>query len=209
MLDLGAGTGQFLRPLAEWLDARIVGVEPSAGMRAQARQVADGTSIVLVAGRAEALPLRPSSVDVAWLSTVVHQITDLGVAVDELRRVVRPGGRVLVRGFFGDTPVTGLYRHFPGHERVAATFPTTAAVVSAFEHAGFRPEATAIVSEVWRFTVDKWRDRVRALRHVDSALRPYTDDEIDAGIAAVERTAAGGRGPLVSDTRLSLLVLAG
>lgn len=29
VLDLGAGTGQFLGPLARWLDAQVVGVEPS------------------------------------------------------------------------------------------------------------------------------------------------------------------------------------
>lgn len=209
VLDVGAGTGQFLRPLAEWLDARVVGVEPSAGMRAQARSVVDGRTTTLVAGRAEALPLSPESADVAWLSTVVHQFGDLRRAVDELRRVVRPGGRVLVRGFLSDTPLTGLYACFPGSERSAATFPSSSAVLAAFERGGFDTVATTEVAEVWHFELEPWRERVRALRHVDSALRPLTDSEIAAGVAAVERLADGGRRPLVSDAVLSLLVLAG
>jgi ubiquinone/menaquinone biosynthesis C-methylase UbiE len=209
VLDVGAGTGQFLRPLAEWLDARVVGVEPSAGMRAQAQSVVDGRTTALVAGRAEALPLSPASVDVAWLSTVVHQFDDVGRAVDELRRVVRPAGRVLVRGFLSDTPLTGLFARFPGSERSAATFPSSAAVLAAFEGGGFTTVAASNVVETWRFDVDRWRERVRALRHVDSWLRPLTDDEVAAGIAAVEQLADGSRAPLVSESQLSLLVLAG
>jgi ubiquinone/menaquinone biosynthesis C-methylase UbiE len=209
VLDVGVGTGQFLRPLAEWLDARVVGVEPSAGMRAQARLVVDGRTTTLVAGRAEALPLCPASVDVAWLSTVVHQFGDVDRAIDELRRVVRPAGRVLVRGFLSDTPVTGLFARFPGSERSAATFPSSAAVLAAFERGGFTTVAATNVAEIWRFDIEQWRERVRALRHVDSWLRPLTDDEIAAGITAVEQLADSGRTPLVSETLLSLLVLAG
>jgi SAM-dependent methyltransferase len=178
-------------------------------MRAQAQSVVDGRTTALVAGRAEALPLSPASVDVAWLSTVVHQFGDLGRAVDELRRVVRPAGRVLVRGFFSDTPLTGLFALFPGSGRSAATFPSSGAVLAAFERGGFTTVAAGDVVETWRFDVDTWRERVRALRHVDSWLRPLTDDEVAAGIAAVEQLADGGRAPLVSDTQLSLLVLAG
>jgi ubiquinone/menaquinone biosynthesis C-methylase UbiE len=47
--------------------------------------VVDGRTTTLVAGRAEALPLGQASVDVAWLSTMVHQFGDLDWAVDELR----------------------------------------------------------------------------------------------------------------------------
>jgi ubiquinone/menaquinone biosynthesis C-methylase UbiE len=209
VLDVGAGTGQFLRPLAEWLDARVVGVEPSAGMRAQALSVVDGRTTALVAGRAEALPLSPASVDVAWLSAVIHQFGDLSRAVDELRRVVRPGGRVLVRGFLSDTPLTGLFARFPGSERSAATFPSSASVFAAFERGGFTAVAAGNVVESWRFDVEQWRERVRALRHVDSWLRPLTDDEIAAGLAAVEQLADDSSAPLVSETQLSLLVLAG
>lgn len=208
VLDLGAGTGQFLRPLAEWSNARVVGVEPSAGMCAQARSVVDGRTTTLVAARAEALPLSTASIEVAWLSTVVHQFGDLGRAVDELRRVVRPGGRVLVRGFFSDTPLSGLFAHFPGGERAAATFPSSVSVLAAFERGGFTAVARTDVTETWRFDLAQWRDRVRALRHVDSALRPLTDDEIAAGIAAVEQLTDDGRHPLVSDMLISLLVLA-
>jgi ubiquinone/menaquinone biosynthesis C-methylase UbiE len=39
VLDLGAGTGLFATAIATWFDVGVVAVEPSAGMRHQARQV--------------------------------------------------------------------------------------------------------------------------------------------------------------------------
>jgi SAM-dependent methyltransferase len=36
----------------------------------------------------------------AWLSVVVHHLADLPAAAEELRRVLVPGGRVLIRGAF-------------------------------------------------------------------------------------------------------------
>jgi SAM-dependent methyltransferase len=208
VLDVGAGTGQFLGPLAEWLDARVVGLEPSAGMREVARAAPHDDRVTLLGGRAEALPLRPDSVDVAWLSAVVHHLEDLDAAVGELRRVVRAGGCVLVRGFFSETPVTGLLAHFPGIERSAATFPASTAVLDACARGGFMRRQVVSVPEAWRFDVGDWLGRAQALRHVDSLLRPLTDDEFAAGLAAVRRLAERGHGTLVSDTTLTLLVLA-
>jgi SAM-dependent methyltransferase len=208
VLDLGAGTGQFLGPLAEWLDASVVGVEPSPAMRAEARSAVHAGRIGLVAGRAEALPLRTATIDVAWLSTVVHQIADLDAAVADLRRVVRPGGRVLIRGYFGDRPMTGLFRYFPGVERSAATFPTTVAISEAFARHGFRADTVVDVAEDWSVGVDEWAAKVRQLRHVDSGLRPMTDDEVEAGIAAVEKAFGARPGPAPNVMTISLLVLA-
>lgn len=170
--DIGSGTGQFLRPLADWLGATVVGVEPSAGMRAASRPAAVRGAAAVVAGTAEALPLRSGGIDVAWLSTVVHQIRGLDRAVSELHRALRPGGGVLIRGYFADLPIGSLLGRFPGVDRVVATFPTTAAVVEACERGGLRPDRVVPVTEVWTFDRARWAGRARSLRHVDSAFRP-------------------------------------
>ena len=61
--------------------------------------------------------------------------------------------------------------------------------VEAVADAGFDLERVIDVHEPWMFHVPEWADRVRELRHTDSALRPLTDDEIDererAALAAV------------------------
>ena len=207
--DIGSGTGQFLRPLASWFGASVVGVEPSAGMRAASRPAVVPGAAVVVAGTAEALPLRSGRVDIAWLSTVVHQIRGLDRAVRELHRVVRPGGRVLVRGYFADLPMGTVLRRFPGIDRVVATFPTTGAVVEACERGGLWPDAVTPVTEVWTFDRSVWAERARSLRHVDSAFRPLTDAEFDAGVAAALGPGGTdpGAGPLVSEVTLNLVVL--
>jgi SAM-dependent methyltransferase len=208
VLDLGAGPGGFVAPLADWFAAPVVAVEPSPAMRGEARAAGVIPRWPYVGGRAEALPLRSGSVDLAWLSTVIHQCDDRPAAVAELRRVVRRGGRVLIRGFFGDMAATGMFRYFPGVERSAATFPTTRSITAAFEAAGFTVTGVHDVVEPWRPTLADWVTKVRSLRHVDSALRPLHDDEIAEGIRRVTEAYLDADGPLPHDTTIRLLVLA-
>jgi len=116
VLDLGAGTGQFAAAIAGWLGVRVVAVEPSAGMRAQAASAHPHPAVALLGGRAERLPLRDACCAWAWVSTVVHHLDDLPAAARELRRVLRPDGPVLLRQAFPDRldGVTLYRRFFPG-----------------------------------------------------------------------------------------------
>jgi SAM-dependent methyltransferase len=92
LLDVGAGTGRLSLPLVE-AGYDVVAVEPLAGMRAiLARDI--GAERVLD-GRAEALPLPDASVDGAVCSDAWHWF-DGPRAADELQRVVRSGGGVVV-----------------------------------------------------------------------------------------------------------------
>jgi SAM-dependent methyltransferase len=92
ILDVGAGTGRLSGPLLE-AGYDMVAVEPLDEMRAiLARNI--GAERVL-AGRAEALPLDDASVDGAVCSDAWHWF-DGARAADELMRVVRPGGGVVV-----------------------------------------------------------------------------------------------------------------
>jgi SAM-dependent methyltransferase len=208
VLDLGAGPGGFLRPLTEWFDAPVVAVEPSAAMRDAARVAGLTERFPYLAAWAEALPLQDASIDLAWLSTVVHQFDDPAVAARELHRVVRPGGHVLVRGFFADVAITGLFAAFPGIERSAQSFPSTDAIVSCFENAGLRVARVDDVVEPWRFDLAAWTDRVRSLRSTDSALRPLTDTEFAEGLRVVTDTYRAADGPIGSDGTLRLIVFA-
>jgi SAM-dependent methyltransferase len=209
VIDLGAGPGGFLAPLQDWFGpgAAVLAVEPSAAMRSEAAHAGLTRRYPYVAAWAESLPVRTSSVDLAWLSTVIHQFDDRVAAARELRRVVRAGGRVLVRGFFSDVPVTGLLAHFPGIERSAATFPSTDEIGSDFAAAGFGAVAAVDVIEPWRFELDSWSARIGSLRNADSALRPLTDDEITRGIAAVRDRYATTPDRVPGDATIRLLAL--
>jgi len=90
VVDLAAGTGKFTR-LLERFHADLLAVEPVAGMRAALRSAAG--RVPIVAGTAEAIPLRGASVDVVTIAQAWHWF-DHERASAELARVVRPGGAV-------------------------------------------------------------------------------------------------------------------
>lgn len=193
ILDLGAGTGRFSAHLVDWSGGTLVAVEPAAPM---ARQIATrGSATVDVAvGTAESIPLRDASVGAAWLSQVIHHFRDLDLAACELARVLRPGGRVLIRGSFGRRdplpvrpPDFVLYRYFPAAERLANTFPTRQRVLEAFGSAGFIEERS---TRVWQTTTTSLRSLYeRTATRADSTLAALDDDCFAAGLAALERDA--------------------
>jgi SAM-dependent methyltransferase len=206
ILDLGAGTGQFARPLQRWLGGPVVAVEPAPAMRDEARGGGATDAAAYIAAVAEHLPLAAATIGVAWLSASLHHFGDRAAAFAELRRVVQPGGCVLVRGFFADQVPTGMFALFPGIGRSAARFPQTTAVAADLAAAGFRPRPHLDVVEPWAWPRDTVVARLRQLRSVDNALIPLTDEEFEAGVAAVTDRWAGHDGPVPAPTTLRLLV---
>ena len=88
VVDLGAGTGKLTRLLVP-TGARVVAVEPLAGMRAElARQVA---RVEVRDGTAHAMPLRDGSVDAVVAAQAFHWFADED-ALAEIHRVLRSGG---------------------------------------------------------------------------------------------------------------------
>jgi SAM-dependent methyltransferase len=88
VVDLGCGTGKFTRLVQH---ARVVGVEPLAPMLAGFRSALPG--IRVVAGTAEAIPVRNASVDVVTCASAFHWF-DHSRALPEINRVLASGGRL-------------------------------------------------------------------------------------------------------------------
>ena len=210
VLDLGAGTGQFAAAIAGWFGARVVAVEPSGGMRAQAARAHPHPDVAWVAGVGERLPLADGTCAWAWVSTVVHHLDDLDAVAGELGRVLRPGGLVLVRQAFpGRMDALTLYqRFFPGAAGTLVSgggLPTVEPVSAAFSGAGFRVEGLQAVEQVSATSLAAYRDKVRL--RADTGLRLLPDDQFAAGLAALDRAAEAETGPTPVVDRLDLLVL--
>jgi SAM-dependent methyltransferase len=185
-LDLGSGTGRITPSLANAFGGLAHGVEPSDKMRAQALAHAGHPAITYAAGSAEHIPLPDASCDAALLFFVWHHVADREAAAQELRRVVKPGGKLFVQANFSDRmPDTWWFRVVPEWRRV--------------DQAQFRSEADAKHD----FTGAGWtlvsRDEVTWLRSANLAedferlkLRPVsmfeymTEDVAEAGFARIE-----------------------
>ena len=96
VLDLCCGTGTMTQPLQRWCpNASVIGVDINAEMLAVAQRRRGRAYRELVRGSAERLVLADSSVDVVVLALAFHDLPDPLTSMRELRRVLRPGGRLL------------------------------------------------------------------------------------------------------------------
>ncbi len=94
VLDVGCGTGLLAREALRLIGpgGRLVGVDVSPGMMAQARL--PGCS--LLEGVAEALPVEDASFDFVTMGYALRHLSNLRQACGEFHRALRPGGTVLV-----------------------------------------------------------------------------------------------------------------
>jgi ubiquinone/menaquinone biosynthesis C-methylase UbiE len=95
VLDVGCGTGGLSVAIATAASAAVTGIDESERFVARARAM-PGT-VDFVVGDAERLPFATGSFDRVLLSLVLHQLGRPEAGVREAYRVLREGGRVLVR----------------------------------------------------------------------------------------------------------------
>jgi ubiquinone/menaquinone biosynthesis C-methylase UbiE len=94
--DVGCGNGAYLAELARrGFVGRVLGLDLSPGMLAAARERSPGYA-GLIAADATALPLPDGSADLTLAMHMLYHVPDPLQAVRELRRVTRPGGRVVI-----------------------------------------------------------------------------------------------------------------
>lgn len=95
VLDVGTGTGLVAREAVRLLqaDGRVIGVDPSTRMMAAGRA---SLAIPLVQGVGERLPFSDGRFDFLTMGYALRHVPDLDQTFSECRRVLRPGGRVLL-----------------------------------------------------------------------------------------------------------------
>jgi demethylmenaquinone methyltransferase/2-methoxy-6-polyprenyl-1,4-benzoquinol methylase len=111
ILDLAAGTGESTVPLGA-TGARVVACDFSLGMLAVGAVRRPG--LPFVAGDALALPFADACFDAVTISFGLRNTHDPATALAEMRRVTRPGGRVVVCEFSHATfaPFRVLYERY-------------------------------------------------------------------------------------------------
>ncbi len=109
VLDVGCGTGVLLAALGERApDAGLTGIDRSPEMlkvaRARLKRRAE-----LHCARAEQLPFSDHTFDLIVSTSVLHYVADVRSALSEMRRVLKPGGRLAITDWCHDDLACRLY----------------------------------------------------------------------------------------------------
>jgi SAM-dependent methyltransferase len=187
VVDLAAGTGKLTRVLTT-LGHRVTAVEPLAEMRAHLGAAVPGAPAL--DGTAEAIPLADESADVVVAAQAFHWF-DQPLALREIARVLRPGGRLGLIWNMRDETVEWVARlsTIVGAEPVDRGETSGAVDASAL----FGP----VERREWRWRQPLTRDRLRELVLSRSYCAALPDVERAPILEAVERLhdeAAGADG---------------
>ena len=113
LLEIGVGTGYYSLDLAEWVapDGTLELFDLQREFLDHVMRAAGErglTNLVPTQGDATALPYEDASVDAVVLTAVLGEIPDTAAALREVRRVLKPDGRLIVGELFGDPHFTTL-----------------------------------------------------------------------------------------------------
>ena len=127
VLDLGCGSGETLVPLAH-RGANLIGIDISPDLIAIAkRRLSDARlSAIVRVGSAYETELPDESVDVIFCMSLIHHL-DIATVMDEMRRILRPGGFVILKEPVRFSKTYGFLRSLlPAHEDISeAEHPLT------------------------------------------------------------------------------------
>ena len=95
VLEIGIGSGLNL-PFYSRNVAQVIGLEPSPRLLSMARHVEHASygAVEFIEGSAESIPLQDASVDTVLTTWTLCSIPDAPRALRDMRRVLRPGGRL-------------------------------------------------------------------------------------------------------------------
>jgi ubiquinone/menaquinone biosynthesis C-methylase UbiE len=221
VLDVGVGTGNLARPaLARWPDIRVTGVDASREMvttvEALIEDAGDGqrdrfTGTVAFAAE---MPFPDASFDLAMSSFVLQLVPNRAKALREIRRVLRPGGRIAYvtwlvdeRAFKPDRIFDRLLDEFGFMDEEdrprTGDIPSIERAVAELRRAGYREATASRATLDYAFTVESYiafltefdeaslfdemdrRDRRRFLALLRERLMALDPDELHFRVAIV------------------------
>lgn len=116
ILDTGTGTGDFIEVLKKvFPNATITGIDPNTESLKEAALKYPEISFIEMS--AENLEFNDNSFDLASISMALHHLPDIKKALEEIQRVVKPGGWIIVNELFSDNlkpaeEVHKMFHHF-------------------------------------------------------------------------------------------------
>ena len=175
VLDLAAGTGTSSQPFADE-GADVVPCDFSLGMLRVGKQARP--QLPFTAGDGTRLPFRDATFDAVTISFGLRNIVDPLAGLRELRRVTRPGGRIVVCEF--SHPTWGPFRTLYVEYLMRALPPVARAVSSS-------PDAYVYLAE----SIRAWPDQAGLARLLAEAGWSSPEwKNLSGGIVALHRASA-------------------
>ncbi len=181
VLDLGAGTGRFAAALLKAFRCPVVAVEPSEAMLKEGEGLRL-RGIIRLQGTAESIPLTAKSVDLVWMSQVLHHLDNETLALQEIRRVLSPGGRLAIRNATKENNLEIEWgRCFPEAEQTDDDrIPARRDVVDLVCGQGFE---TIVTTTVYQYSASSYREYYEKVSQRGlSGLIAMSDDAFEAGL---------------------------
>jgi ubiquinone/menaquinone biosynthesis C-methylase UbiE len=186
--DLGCGTGRFTGLLATTFGAPVIGVELSSKMLGVAAAKGFGESVQFVRGSVSAIPIATCAIDVAFISQVLHHLSDLAAAMAEIRRVLAPGGRLFIRQTTRENLDSYFYQRFFPEARAIdeRRLPSRDRLIAAGELAGLSPAAPVkTISTEVAATSREYVEKIATRTYSDLAM--IADESFARGIDELTR----------------------
>jgi len=114
VLDMGCGTGRFPLSMSTMKDSMFCALEPSIEMLKQAIVKDKSRRILWVRGDGQRLPFRDDLFDCVYMTLVIHHIENKEMALREIHRVLKKGGRCVIMTNSHSRIKKHVLRDFPG-----------------------------------------------------------------------------------------------
>lgn len=183
VVDVGAGTGLFLRALGEHVSSNVpvVCVDPSMPML---DQLPDDPRLTPLQATAEQVAsgevrLPYDEVDAVLIKEVIHHVSDIAATIGGLADLLAPGGRILVASL---PPLLDYPLFDAALERFAKRQPEPESIADGMREAGLRVQ---LEYDEFRVRVDREHYLKLVQRRWMSVLSTFSDTEIADGVAEV------------------------
>lgn len=211
VLDVACGNGNSARVIAAYFGATVTGCDYSA-INLKRAATASRTARLepktrFVRSSAEQLPFAPESFDASLCECSLCLFKDMDIALEQHRRVLRPGGRIGISDFFIDAPVPGSLDNLLGRVICVAGASSVDGYRDALTQAGFGNVRIRIVNWTLADMIQRIRHRLDLL-----AMAPATVATVLPGdwgdparvlVDLEDFIASGGAGYLIATARRS------
>ena len=201
VLEVGCGTGNYVRAVQEITQASCWGIDPSEKMLSFAKSRTQHVDLQI--GTGESLSYEDGFFSFVYCVHVMHQVQDRSQCVQESYRVLQRGGSCCVvthaDALHRAVPTSPLGVYFPeAYATVQTGYPTSEELVSVMRQSGF--------TNIWEEIVESSMELKDATAYRDKAMSPLLGLEEEAFLAGLKNLeAALKNGPIQYVARNSLL----